>query len=70
MDTSQIVAAGISDQIANIVASARGGMVKISNGHRGTGAGSIIHPQGLIITNSHVVQRKEVNVHFEHGREV
>jgi serine protease Do len=60
----------ISDQIADVVATVREGMVKISNGHSGAGAGSIIHPQGLIVTNSHVVQSREVSVYVERDRAV
>jgi serine protease Do len=70
METSHMVTKDISDQIADVVATVTEGMVKISNGHSGAGAGSIIHPQGLIVTNSHVVQSREVSVYVERDRAV
>lgn len=37
-------------------------LVRVRNGRRGAGAGTIWHPQGLIVTNAHVVGRGPVKV--------
>lgn len=60
----------ISDQIATIVARVRLGMVKISDGKRSAGAGSVIHASGLIVTNSHVVQSRDIHVQIGSDRVV
>ena len=55
--------------MAAIVEGARRSLVQISNGRRGgTGAGTIWHPEGLIITNAHVVQRPSLHVTLADGR--
>jgi S1-C subfamily serine protease len=41
--------------MADVVARVRGSLVRISNGRRGHGAGTIWHEQGLVLTNAHVV---------------
>jgi serine protease Do len=48
--------------LAVVVGAARQSLVKIQNGRRGSGAGTIIHPDGLIVTNAHVVGSRELNV--------
>jgi S1-C subfamily serine protease len=46
----------------------RAGVVRISNG-RGSGSGTIWHPDGLIVTNYHVVPGEHAKVMFADGRE-
>lgn len=54
-----------------IVESARRGLVQITNGRRGSaGAGTIWHPEGLIITNAHVMQRPSLHVTLWDGRKL
>lgn len=45
----------LNDELAAMVDGARRGLVQISNGGRGFGAGTIWHPDGLIVTNAHVI---------------
>ncbi len=43
-------------------------LVKITNGRRGAGAGTVWHPDGLILTNAHVVGRRSLRVALPDGR--
>jgi serine protease Do len=43
-------------------------VVQVHNGHQGTGAGTVWHPDGLILTNAHVAQQKVVMVTLADGR--
>jgi S1-C subfamily serine protease len=52
--------AGIADQV-------RRSLVQLHNGRRGVGAGTVWHPEGLILTNAHVVNRGPVRVTLPEG---
>ncbi len=43
-------------------------LVQVRNGRRGAGAGTIWHPQGLIVTNAHVAGRGPLQVTLADGR--
>ena len=45
----------LNQELSEIVANVRRSLVQVHNGRRGSGAGTIWHPQGLIVTNAHVV---------------
>ena len=45
----------LNDDMSAVVEGVRHSLVKITNGHRGAGAGTIWHPDGLILTNAHLV---------------
>lgn len=55
-------------ELAEVVQSAKGSLVQIRSGVRGTGAGTIWHPDGLIITNAHVVGRFPLQVTLPDGQ--
>jgi len=58
----------INDQMAAVVEDARRCLVQVHNGRRGGGAGTILHADGLIITNAHVVKRQSPKVTLADGR--
>lgn len=43
-------------------------LVQVRNGKRGAGAGTIWHPQGLVVTNAHVAGRGPLHVELTDGR--
>jgi len=58
----------LNAEMANVVDRVRGSLVQITNGRNGAGAGTIWHPEGLIITNAHVVRRPSLSVTLPDGR--
>lgn len=55
-------------EMDRLVEEVRRSLVQISNGRSGGGAGTIWHPDGLIITNAHVLQRRAPQVTLADGR--
>ncbi|NDJ54794.1 MAG: trypsin-like peptidase domain-containing protein, partial [Chloroflexi bacterium] len=45
----------------------RQSLVQVHNGGRGAGAGIILHMDGLILTNAHVVRRGSIKVTLPDG---
>jgi serine protease Do len=60
--------AQLNAEMASLVEGVRQSLVQIRNGHRGVGAGTIWHPEGLILTNAHVVGRRSLRVALPDGR--
>ena len=58
----------LNEDLANVAEKAGRSLVHISNGGRGAGAGTIWHPDGLIITNAHVVGKRALTVTLSDGR--
>jgi serine protease Do len=52
----------LNSQMSIVVDEARKCLVQVHNGRRGNGAGTILHADGLIVTNAHVVQRRSPKV--------
>lgn len=57
----------LNDEIASLVEKASQSLVQVTDG-RGGAAGSIWHPQGLIVTNAHIISRRQVKVTLWDGR--
>ena len=58
----------INADLAAVAAEARAGLVQIADGRRGFGSGTLCHPDGLIVTNAHVVRGKSPRVRLRDGR--
>ncbi len=58
----------LNAEMATIVENVRNSLVRINNGRGGAGAGTVWHPDGLILTNAHVVGRRSLKVTLSDGR--
>lgn len=58
----------LNTELASVVASVRHSLVHVQNGPAGAGAGTIWHPDGLILTNAHVARRRRLRVALPDGR--
>jgi serine protease Do len=58
----------LNNELSSVAEQARRGLVTISNGRRGAGAGTIWHPGGLILTNAHVVRLHSPRITLPDGR--
>ena len=58
----------LNDELSGVAEQARRALVTISNGRHGVGAGTIWHPDGLILTNAHVVQLHSPRISLPDGR--
>jgi serine protease Do len=58
----------LSAEMASVVASVQHSLVQVRNGPAGAGAGTVWHPDGLILTNAHVARRRRLKVALSDGR--
>jgi serine protease Do len=58
----------LNADLSAVIAGVQRSLVQIRNGKRGSGAGTIWHPQGLIVTNAHVAGRGPLKVGLPDGR--
>jgi len=60
----------LDSELESIVGTAQRSLVQVQDGRRGGGAGTIVHEDGLIVTNAHVVRRRSPKVRLWDGREL
>lgn len=58
----------LNAEVSSVIDKVRPSLVEITNGRGGVGAGTIWHPEGLIVTNAHVVGRRKLQVTLSDGR--
>ncbi len=58
----------INKEMTAVIEQVRRSLVHLTNGSQGSGAGTIWHADGLILTNAHVVQRHAPQVVLADGR--
>ena len=58
----------ISSEMASVVEAARRSVVEVLDDGGGRGAGTVWHPDGLILTNAHVVRDRALRISLEDGR--
>jgi serine protease Do len=58
----------LNADLSEMIEQVQRSLVQIRNGKRGSGAGTIWHPQGLIVTNAHVAGRGPLKVELPDGR--
>ncbi len=59
----------LNDEQATVVERVQNSLVQVSNGREGFGAGVIWKPDGIIVTNAHVIHRQSLRIGFRDGRE-
>jgi serine protease Do len=57
----------LNADLSDVVERVHRSLVHVHNGKRGNGAGTIWHPQGLIVTNAHVAGRGPLKVELPNG---
>ena len=60
----------LNDNIASVLDTVRKSLVQIHTERGCIGAATIWHPDGLIVTNAHVVQEQPFKVRLQDGREL
>jgi S1-C subfamily serine protease len=55
-------------EVSSVTAAVRRSLVQTTNGRHGGGAGKTRHPDGLVLTNAHVVRRPSLEVRLAAGQ--
>lgn len=61
---------GVSEALDELVRGVRRSVVQVQRSRRGAGAGIIWRPNGVIVTNNHVIGRSRLKVVLDDGREL
>lgn len=57
-----------NEESARLSAQVHNSLVRVQSGRWGAGAGTIWHPEGLILTNSHVARSRRLRISLPDGR--
>ena len=60
----------LNSEIGEVVKGVRRSLVRVRSGERAEGAGTVWHPEGLIVTNAHVVGHQPIRVTLWDGTEL
>ena len=60
----------LNDDLADLTQSVGRSVVQVRSGDHGGGAGVIVHTEGLVVTNAHVVRNKTLRITLQDGRTV
>ena len=60
----------LNSEMGEVVRGVRPSLIRVRTGERGEGAGTVWHPEGLILTNAHVVGRHPIWVTLWDGTEL
>jgi S1-C subfamily serine protease len=60
----------LNDEISALITKVKQSVVKVGNNHNGAGAGTVLHADGLILTNAHVVQHGSIEVTLSDNRKL
>ena len=58
----------LNSELARLSTQVHASLVRVESGRWGAGAGTIWHSEGLILTNSHVVRSRRLNITLPDGR--
>ena len=58
----------LNDAMASVVERVESSLVQVHSGRNGAGAGTVWHPDGLIVTNAHVTRRGPMTITLADGR--
>lgn len=62
------VLAQLDQELAELSRSVHRSLVRVESGRWGAGAGTIWHPEGLVLTNAHVARRRHQAIELRDGR--
>ena len=57
----------LNSEMGEVAENARRSLVQVQSGRQGGGAGAVWHPDGLIVTNAHVVRNRSLQVTLPDG---
>ena len=60
----------LNEEMGDVADDARRSLVQVRSGRQGAGAGAIWRPDGLVVTNAHVVRNRALRVTLPDGSDL